>query len=242
MKNNVIAFSAASVLVISLIVIGTSKTSTVSALTATTTTSAPTTTTTSATTSSTTSTTDASSTSPTPPAQTLVPAQTQAQAQPGSSKPTLKLVHVVGSKYIDYFTDGTKTYSFPGDPKVDGNLNKPNAPIPTHGNLKWVSTSGMDAYDTPSSDLEPGDYAQESDGSYVSNVPAYTYTDATSSVPVAAHVAYSKTDPTLASSAAPALTQTSATTASTSPATSDSTIVQPAATSSSGSATTSTAQ
>lgn len=56
----------------------------------------------------------------------------------------------------------------------------------------------MEAYDTPSSDLESGDYAQESDGSYISNAPAYTYIDATSSVPIAAHVATSKTDPTLA--------------------------------------------
>ena len=90
-----------------------------------------------------------------------------------------------------------KTYSFPGNPDINSNLNKPNAPIPTHGNLQWVSTIGMEAYDTPSGDLE-GDYAQEADGSYISNVPAYTYTDATSSVPIAAHIATSKTDPTLA--------------------------------------------
>jgi hypothetical protein len=56
----------------------------------------------------------------------------------------------------------------------------------------------MEAYDTPSSDLESGDYAQESDGSFISNVPAYTYTDATSSVPIAAHISTSKTDPTSA--------------------------------------------
>ena len=56
----------------------------------------------------------------------------------------------------------------------------------------------MEAYDTPSGDLEPGDYAQESDGSYISNIPAYTYTDATSSVPIAPHIATSKTDPTAA--------------------------------------------
>ena len=79
-------------------------------------------------------------------------------------------------------------------------MNKPNAPIPTHGNLKWVSTSGMEAYGTPGGDLESGDYAQESDGSYISNIPAYTYTDATSSVPIPAHIAASKTDPTVASS------------------------------------------
>ena len=128
-----------------------------------------------------------------------MPAQSQAQAQP-SSKPTLKLVHVVGTKYVDYFTDGTKTYSFAGDPKVDANLNKPNAPIPSHTGLTWVSTSGMEGYDTTSGDLEVGDYAQESDGSYITNVPAYTYTDATSSVPIAAHIATSKTDPTAATS------------------------------------------
>jgi hypothetical protein len=205
MKTTTIAFSAASVLFISLFIIGTFKTGIVSALTATTTdaTSTASDTSTAATSptsaSSTTSTTDASSTSVTPPAQTQAPAQTQTQAQP-SSKPALKLVHVVGTKYVDYFTDGTKTYSFPGNLDIDANLNKPNAPIPTHGNLKWVSTSGMEAYDTPSSDLEVGDYAQEADGSYVSNVPAYTYTDATSSVPIAAHIATSKTDPTTATS------------------------------------------
>jgi hypothetical protein len=149
--------------------------------------------------STTSSATDTSSSSVAPPAQTQAPDQSQVQSQPSSgAKPALKLVHVVGSKYIDYFTDGTKTYSFPGNPDIDSNLNKPNAPIPSHGNLTWVSTSGMDAYDTPSGDLEVGDYAQEADGSYISNVPAYTYTDATSSVPIAAHIATSKTDPTVA--------------------------------------------
>jgi len=49
---------------------------------------------------------------------------------------------------------------------------------------------------TASGDLEVGTYAQEADGSYISNVPAYTYTDATSSVPILAHIATSKTDPT----------------------------------------------
>jgi hypothetical protein len=109
-------------------------------------------------------------------------------------------VHVVGTKYVDYFTDGSKTYSFPGNPDIDSNLNKPNAPIPSHGTLTWVSTSGMEAYDTPSGDLEVGDYAQESDGSYISNFAAYTYTDATSSVPIPAHIATSKADPTAANS------------------------------------------
>ena len=193
MKTTTIVFSAASVLLISLIIIGTFKTGLVSALTTTTTASS-----TPASASSTTPTTDASSTSPTLPAQAQASSQSQVQSQPSSGKPTLKLVHVVGSKYVDYFTDGTKAYSFPGNPDSDSNLNKPNAPIPSHGNLTWVSTSGMDAYDTPSGDLESGDYAQESDGSYVSNIPAYTYSDATSSVPIVAHIATSKADPTLA--------------------------------------------
>jgi hypothetical protein len=204
MKIRTIAFSAASVLLISLIIIGTFKTGIVSALTATTpdatsTASDTTTASTSTSASSTPPATDASSTSVVPPAQTQTPDQSQAQS-PSSGKPTLKLVHVVGTKYIDYFTDGTKTYSFPGNPDIDSNLNKPNAPIPSHGNLKWVSTSGMEAYDTPSGDLEVGDCAQEADGSYISNVPAYTYTDATSSVPIAAHMATLKTDPTAATS------------------------------------------
>jgi hypothetical protein len=207
MKTHTIAFSAASVLVISLIIIGTFKTGIVSALTATTT--EATTTASDTTTASTSSTSasstppaaDASSTFPTLPAQAQATDQSRAQSQPSSgAKPTLKLVHVVGSKFIDYFTDGTKTYSFPGNPDIDSNLNKPNAPIPSHGNLTWVSTSGMEAYDTPSGDLESGDYAQEADGSYITNVPAYTYTDATSSVPLAAHIATSKTDPTAATS------------------------------------------
>jgi hypothetical protein len=205
MKIRTIAFSAASVLLISLIIIGTFKTGIVSALTATTTDATSTSDMTTASStpvsaSSTPSATDASSTSATPPVQTQAPAESQAQAQPSSSKRTLKLVHVAGTKYIDYFTDGTKTYSFPGNPDIDSNLNKPNAPIPSHAGLTWISTSGMEAYDTPTGDLEIGDYAQESDGSYITNVPAYTYTDATSSVPIAAHIATSKTDPTVATS------------------------------------------
>jgi hypothetical protein len=205
MKTTTIAFSAASVLIISLIIIGTIKTGIVSALTATTTdaTSTALDTTTASTSSISASSrppaTDASSTPTTPPGQPQSPAQSQVQSQP-SSKPALKLVHVVGTKYVDYFTDGTKTYSFPGNPDIDSNLNKPNAPIPSHAGLTWVSTSGMEGYDTPSGDLESGDYAQESDGSFISNVPAYTYTDATSSVPIAAHIANSKTDPTVANS------------------------------------------
>ena len=173
MKNSVIAFSAASILVISIIIIGTFKTGIVSALTATTTDATSTasdtsTASTSPSSASTPPTTDASSTPAALPAETQAPAQSQAQSLPISGKPTLKLVHVAGTKYIDYFTDGTKTYSFPGNPDIDSNLNKPNAPIPSHTGLTWVSTSGMEAYDTPSGDLESADYAQEADGSFIS--------------------------------------------------------------------------
>ena len=35
---------------------------------------------------------------------------------------------------------------------------------------------------------------------FISNVPAYTYTDATSSVPIPAHIATSKTESTVANS------------------------------------------
>ena len=78
-------------------------------------------------------------------------------------------MHVVGSKYVDFFTDGTTIFSFPGDPSIDANLNKPNAPIPTHAGLTWVSTKAMEAYDTPSGDLESGTYAQEANGSFIPN-------------------------------------------------------------------------
>ena len=193
MKNSIITFSAASVLLISLIAISVFKIGLAAALTDATSTLTGTTTAPGLPSVESASTTPIVSTGTT----TAATSPSASSASP-SVQPSLKLVHVVGQKYIDYFTDGTKTYSYPGDPAIDGNLNKPNAPIPSHAGLTWVSTSGMEAYDTPSGDLEPGDYAQESDGSYITNVPAYTFTDATSSVPIPAHIATSKTDPTAA--------------------------------------------
>jgi len=44
-------------------------------------------------------------------------------------------VHIIGTKYIDYFTDGSTTIAIPGDPKIDGNLDKPDAPMPTHAGM-----------------------------------------------------------------------------------------------------------
>lgn len=79
-------------------------------------------------------------------------------------------VHIIGIKYIDYFTEGTTAItSYPGDPDIDSHLSEPNAPIPTHEELTWVHTTGQNLYDTPSGDLEPGDYAYRVDGSIVSN-------------------------------------------------------------------------
>jgi hypothetical protein len=110
----------------------------------------------------------------------------------------LKLAHVIGSKYIDFFTDGATIFSFPGDPLIDANLNKPDAPTPTHGNLTWVSSKAMEAYDTTSGDLEPGTYALETNGSFITNA-SDSPAGATSTTPVA----FSLLDPTLDTSAPP---------------------------------------
>jgi trimeric autotransporter adhesin len=133
-------------------------------------------------------------------------------AQPhGNGKPALERVRVVGSKYIDFFTDGTTTYSFPGDPLLDCNLNKPNAP--THAGLTWVSSKGMEAYDTSSGDLEPGTYAQEANGSFIANFPG-SAASPTSTIPVA----FSLLDPTLDTSAPPPTPKTTDASVSHSPA------------------------
>ena len=68
----------------------------------------------------------------------------------------LSLVHIIGTKYTDYFTDGATETSYPGDPTIDANLGKRDAPIPTHEGLTWVHTTGENLYDTPSGDLEVG--------------------------------------------------------------------------------------
>ena len=52
----------------------------------------------------------------------------------------------------------------------------------------WSPPAAWTRTTPPSGDLKIGDYAQEADGSYVSKVPAYTYTDATSSVPIAVYL------------------------------------------------------
>jgi hypothetical protein len=95
----------------------------------------------------------------------------QAVAAPPSQTPPAGLteVHIIGTKYIDYFTDGTTVTSYPGDPAIDSHFSEPNAPIPAHEGLTWVHTVGQPLYDTPSGDLEVGDYAVQSDGSLIEN-------------------------------------------------------------------------
>src|SRR3989344_1199373 len=79
----------------------------------------------------------------------------------------LTKVIVIGTKYIDYFTDGEKEYSFPGDRAIDAHLGEKDAPIPTHEGLTWVHTIGQHLYDTASGDLEEGQYALQSNGTYI---------------------------------------------------------------------------
>jgi hypothetical protein len=95
-----------------------------------------------------------------------------AATAPAQTPPAgLTEVHIIGTKYTDYFTDGTTVTSYPGDPAIDSRFSEPNAPIPTHEGLTWVHTVGQPLYDTPSGDLEVGDYAVQSDGSYIQNAP-----------------------------------------------------------------------
>jgi hypothetical protein len=91
----------------------------------------------------------------------------------GQAPQGLSLVHIIGTKYTDYFTDGTTETSYPGDPKIDDHLAEPNAVIPTHQGLTWVHTTGQNLYDTPSGDLDVGDYALQANGEYVENAPPF---------------------------------------------------------------------
>jgi hypothetical protein len=88
-------------------------------------------------------------------------------------------VHIIGTKYIDYFTDGTTITAYPGDPEIDGNLNKPDAPIPTHEGLTWVHTTGGYLYDTESGDLDVGEYAVQPNATYITNAPPFVSSTST---------------------------------------------------------------
>jgi hypothetical protein len=94
----------------------------------------------------------------------------------------LTLVHIIGTKYIDYFTDGTSVTSYPGDPDIDAHLSEKDAPIPTHTGLTWDHTTGQYLYDTPSGDLEVGDYATQPNGTYIENAPPFVSSTSTPAV------------------------------------------------------------
>jgi len=108
------------------------------------------------------------------------PEQASPPAAAQTPPPDLKEVHIIGTKYVDYFTDGTTVTSYPGDPEIDAHLAERNALIPTHEGLTWTHTSGLNLYDTPSGDLEVGDYAVQADGSYIENAPPFVSSTSTS--------------------------------------------------------------
>ena len=89
------------------------------------------------------------------------------------------MVHIIGTKYIDYFTDGTNMYTFPGDPEIHAHIAEKDAPIPTHEGLTWVHSTGQYLYDTASGDLEVGQYALQANGTYIQK--AHPFVSATSS-------------------------------------------------------------
>jgi hypothetical protein len=137
---------------------------------------------TSAATSTAVTTTTTASTSPVLPTS----ATTVATSTPGASTPAvepppkgLAKVHIIGTKYTDYFTDGKTVTAFPGDPAIDSHFDVPNAPIPTRPGLTWDHTSGGYLYDTPSGDLEVGDYAVQPSGSYIENAPPFVSSTST---------------------------------------------------------------
>jgi hypothetical protein len=91
-------------------------------------------------------------------------------------------VHIIGTKCTDYFTDGTTEYSFPGDPEIHAHIAEKDAPIPTHEGLTWVHSTGQPLYDTPSGDLEEGQYAVQSDGSIIAKPPPFVSSTSTPAV------------------------------------------------------------
>jgi len=109
------------------------------------------------------------------------PETTNTETSPSTpSAQSLTLVHHVGMKYVDYCTDGSTLTAFPGNPDIDANFDKPDAPQPTcPAGQTWHHTTSMPAYDTASGDLQVGQYALV-DGAFVAHYPAKTYTDATS--------------------------------------------------------------
>ena len=131
-------------------------------------------------------------------------------------------IHIIGTKYIDYFTDGTTITSYPGDPNIDAHFAEKDAPIPKHEGLTWVHTTGQYLYDTPSGDLEEGKYALQPNGYYISKPPPFV-----SSTSTAETIAPATTEPATttqnASSSPDTATSSSSTSDATTSVTSDST-------------------
>jgi hypothetical protein len=141
---------------------------------------------------------------------------TSAKKAPTEPPPAgLTEVHIIGTKYTDYFTDGSTTIAVSGDPKADGNLGKPDAPMPTHAGMTWVHTKGQNLYDTPSGDLEVGDYALQPLGTYIENrLPFVSSTSTPGQLPTSTDITSAGTSPSsTASGASPSIPETSTSTA-----------------------------
>lgn len=93
---------------------------------------------------------------------------------------SLREVRIIGTKYTDYFTDGSKLVELPGDPNIHANIAKANAPVPTREGLTWDHSVGTHLYDTQSGDLEIGTFALQPNGTYIAYVATTTIENATS--------------------------------------------------------------
>jgi hypothetical protein len=80
---------------------------------------------------------------------------------------------------LTYNGDTRTTIAVPGDPAIDSNFDKPDAPIATHEGMTWVHTTGRWLYDTSSGDLEIGDYALQPSGTYIQNAPPFVSSTST---------------------------------------------------------------
>src|SRR6266404_1700037 len=61
-------------------------------------------------------------------ASTTVATNSSSTSTPAIEPPPqgLTLVHIVGTKYTDYFTNGKTVTSYPGDPNIDSHFDVPN--------------------------------------------------------------------------------------------------------------------
>jgi hypothetical protein len=150
-------------------------------------------------------------TTTTEPTETSSPVPSDSVAPTEPAPQGMTEVHIIGTKYIDYFTDGTTTTAYPGDPDIDSHFSEANAPIPTRQGLTWVHTTGGYLYDTPSGDLEVGDYALQPNGSYVVNAAPFVSSTSTPAVLGASTSASdTPTDTSSTPTTTPAPTDTSA--------------------------------